>query len=97
MKVSGRRAGVPFGHASRLLMASVGGASSLVMVPWPAVADVALTGLDRLTMKVSLASSSVSPSTGTVIGLRRPARREGQRAGGRGVVAAGGRRPLAVA
>ena len=51
-----------------LLIASVGARSSFVIVPVPvAVAIVALVGPDNVTVNVSFASYSVSPTTGTVI------------------------------
>ena len=58
-------------------IASAGSASSSVMVPTPLPsAIVALTGVERLTVKVSSASSSVSPLTGTLTRLRGLAGRE---------------------
>ena len=54
----------------------------MVIVPsLPVPAIVAFDGFERLTVKVSFASSSVSPLTRTVDRLRRLARRERQRPG----------------
>ncbi len=51
-----------------LVMFSSGSASSSTMVPWPRASPIeALTAPDRLTRKVSSASSSASLATGTVI------------------------------
>ena len=50
------------------LKMTVGGRSSSVMVPVPlATARVALTGLERLTVNVSFASSRTSPLTTTAM------------------------------